>query len=76
MSTRQYVSVKFRPDHSRSYTFHNDGDPVKPGDKVVVATSHGTKTVIVDSVTDEAPRFATKPVTIPVDPKTGLIDDG
>ena len=76
MTQRQYVQVKFRDGDRRAYTYHNDGDPVKPGDKVVVETKHGKQTVTVDSVTDEAPRFATKPITIPVDPKAGLIDDG
>lgn len=26
---RQYVAVKFRPGDKRSYTYHNDGEPVK-----------------------------------------------
>ncbi len=72
---RQYVAIKFKPGDSRTYTYHNDGDPVKPGDKVVVTTNRGKNTVIVDSVTDEAPRFLTKPIAIPVDAKAGLIDD-
>lgn len=33
---RQYVAVKFRTDEARSYTYHNDGEPVGAGQQVKV----------------------------------------
>lgn len=58
----QFVAVKFNPEHSRTYTYANNGEPVDPGDKVNVLTPQGGKTVIVDSVTDEEPPFACKEI--------------
>lgn len=36
---RQYVAVRFTPGDRRTYTYHNDGPPVAPGDTVTVATT-------------------------------------
>ncbi len=73
--TRQYLSIKFRPGDSRAYTYHNDGDPVNRGDKVVVETARGKQTVTVFDIVDEAPRFVTKSIIPTVDPKATLIDE-
>lgn len=62
MSNRQYVAVQFKPWDRRTYTYHNDGEPVAEGDKVEVTTNDGTKTVTVASVSYEAPAFETKPI--------------
>ena len=65
MSTeRQYVAVKFRPGDRRTYTYHNDGDPVAAGDEVKIADRHGNgwSRVTVESVSDEKPPFDTKPI--------------
>lgn len=65
----QYVAVKFKPWDRRTYTYHNDGAPAKPGDMVEVETKEGLKKVQVDSVSDQKPAFATKPIK-------GIIDGG
>lgn len=61
---RQYVAAKFRVEDKRTYTYHNDGDPVKPGDRVKVEdrSGDGWKAVHVAEVSYAAPPFATKPV--------------
>lgn len=58
----QYVKCRFAADDKRKYTYHNDGDPVAPGDMVRVETKDGAKTVEVVAVGDEKPNFKTKPV--------------
>ena len=64
MSNRQYVACKFRETDARSYTYHNDGEPLAPGDwaKVEDRGGDGWKRVLVVMANDEAPPFATKPV--------------
>jgi hypothetical protein len=32
----QYLTAKFSPEDTRTYTYHNDGEPVAPGDQVLV----------------------------------------
>jgi len=58
----QYVSIKFYPKDRRAYTYHNEDEPVKAGDRVEVATPHGKQEVTVISVSDTPPPFATKPI--------------
>jgi len=60
----QYVAVKFRAEDKRTYTYHNEGEPVRKGDRVKVLDQlgNGRKTVTVDSVGDQRPPFATKPI--------------
>jgi hypothetical protein len=58
----QYVAVRFQPGQSRTYTYHNEGEPVAPGDWVKVETKDGWKQVEVVEIVDEKPPFATKPV--------------
>jgi hypothetical protein len=62
MSNRQYVACQFNPWDRRTYTYHNDGAPVAPGDKVKVETRYGLKIITVDSIVDEAPKFETKAI--------------
>lgn len=63
MERKVFVSVKFNPDHSRTYTYTYDGEtPLVAGDLVLVETNDGTKTVHVDAVDIDAPPFACKPI--------------
>jgi len=75
---RVYVSVAFSPDPGdiRTYTYHQDIEdgvtPLKPDD-VGEVTDHKSlrkKRVYVRGVTDQAPKFATKPVALYVPPPT------
>ena len=34
MPERQYLAVKYRTEDTRTYTYHNDGDPVGAGQQV------------------------------------------
>jgi len=58
----QYVGVKFKTWDQRVYTYHNDGDPVAPGDQVDVMTRDGKKAVEVVEVSYLKPSFATKAI--------------
>ena len=59
---RQFVACAFT-NGGRSYTYHNDGDPVAVGDKVEVETRHGIAVVDVLNVTNEFnSSFETKPI--------------
>lgn len=60
--TRQYVSVEFNPGDQRSYTYHNDGEPVAIGDRVVVETKRGRRFVKVVGIKPDIPDYATKPI--------------
>jgi hypothetical protein len=62
LAARQYVSVRFRPWDRRSYTYHNDGEPVTVGDHVIVSTGRGTEKVEVVGITADKPDFDTKPI--------------
>jgi hypothetical protein len=67
----QYVACKFhRVDH-RTYTYHNEGDPVAIGDMVKVADSRsdGWKRVEVVAIVDQAPPFPTKPILGKIEPE-------
>jgi hypothetical protein len=59
---RQFVAVLFKPWDKRSYTYHNDGEPVAVGDNVIVETAKGTQTVTVSALPDAVPPFPTKPI--------------
>lgn len=59
---RQYVAVQFNPWDRRSYTYHNDGEPVAIGDKVLVTTPRGQSVVEVVGLPDLVPPFETKPI--------------
>lgn len=62
MMSRQYVAIRFGGRSQRTYTYHNDGPPVAPGDQVRVDGRDGWQWVEVVSVSDEAPEFETKPI--------------
>lgn len=61
---RQYVAAKFHEMSARTYTYHNDGEPLAPGDQAKVhdPSGGGWKRVFVASVSDVAPNFATKEI--------------
>lgn len=58
---RQYVEARFRKGPG-SYTYHNDGEPVAPGDEVFVVGQHSEQRVTVVALLDEPPPFQTKPI--------------
>lgn len=76
--SRQYVACKFRPDDKRSYTYHNDGEPVAVGDEVKIAgrSDDGWQRVHVVAVGDEMPSFETKPILGKVEPEAPALDLG
>lgn len=61
MSNRQYIACRF-PNQTRVYTYHNDGDPVAVGDKVIVESRTGRAFVEVVSLSDDKPPFETKEI--------------
>lgn len=63
--SRQYVAVRFRRGDRRTYTYHNDGPPVLPGDTVKINGREGWTAVEVVEVTLDAPPFETKPIMLP-----------
>lgn len=71
MSERQYVVCKFRREDRRTYTYHNDGEPVAVGDAVKVEdrSGDGWKRVEVFAIADSEPPFATKPILGKIEPE-------
>lgn len=65
MPERQFVAVKFNPEHSRTYTYHNDGPPVAPGDVVEIENRGNRKRVTVHQIETEEPRFPTAAIIGP-----------
>lgn len=61
--TRQYVAIEFYPG-ARSFTYHNDGDPVEIDDEVLVPDRRGgSKRVKVVWITGVMPHgFETKAI--------------
>lgn len=74
----QYVACKFRPEDRRSYTYHNDGEPVAVGDQVKIAGrgDDGWQRVHVVAVSDEKPSFETKPILGRVEAEEPALDLG
>lgn len=68
---RQYVACKFRPEDRRTYTYHNDGEPVAVGDavKVLDRSGDGWKRIEVVEIGHIAPSFPTKPILGKIDPE-------
>ncbi len=62
---RQYVAVKFNEWDSRTYTYHNDGEPFAVGDRIEVPTPKGHQIVTVVEVTSDAPKFQTTEISGP-----------
>jgi hypothetical protein len=61
---RQYVQIKFSLGDRRTYTYHNDGDPVKRGDEVLTERrGGGANRVVVVGVSESGPTsFETKAI--------------
>lgn len=68
---RQYLSVKFRSSDARSYTYHNDVDPVACGDQVKIKDRRGEgwSRATVHEISTIAPPYETKPILGPVEPE-------
>lgn len=75
MNTRQYVACQFSPGDHRTYTYHNDGDPVDVGDRVRVPCRKGERPVTVAAIVGVEPSFQTKAILGRVEPpaQTGLL---
>lgn len=60
----QYVICKFRLNDARAYTYHNKGEPVKVGDRVMVDArgQDGWIGVHVIGLADAKPPYETKPI--------------
>ena len=60
----QFIACKFRENDTRTYTYRNDGEPVLPGDKVVIADRHGDglQKIFVVDVDVAEPSFECKPI--------------
>lgn len=61
---RQFISCKFRTGDTRTFSYHNDGEPVAEGDTVRVPnrSGEGWTKVFVVTVDDPEPPYATKPI--------------
>lgn len=70
---RQYVHVRFWPDQTQFYWYHNDGAPKRVGDRARVRTKWGERQVDVMDVTDRRPGIPTKPI---VDEETAPAFEG
>lgn len=59
-----HLSVKFNEWDRRTYTYEYDPSQAshKPGDRIIVPSPQGEKTVFVESLIDEAPSFKCKAV--------------
>jgi len=57
-SHRQYVVVSF--GGGKPYTYHNDGEPLAVGDRVIVSTLNGSRVVDVVNLLDKPPPFTTQ----------------
>ncbi|MEM7212326.1 MAG: hypothetical protein AAF479_10615 [Pseudomonadota bacterium] len=58
----QFVSVKFNPEQTRTYTYRNDLAPVAVDDRVQVEVHGKPKTVTVVEVSNEDPGYPCKPI--------------
>lgn len=62
MAERQYIACAFWEKATRTYTYHNEGEPVAVGDEVRVEVPEGGwKRVIARSIVGK-PDFPTKPI--------------
>jgi hypothetical protein len=70
VSARQFIACVFKSG-GRSYTYHNDGEPVAEGDQVKVTPRDGDgfQVVTVVAVVDQAPSFPTKGILGKAAPK-------
>lgn len=68
LHVRQYLVCRFSPNDKRTYTYHNDMEPVAAGDRVEVNTARGLSVVRVEAITNQAPNFPTKHIAGPYRP--------
>lgn len=64
-ATRQFVACKFRISDTRTFTYHNGGEPVADGDVVRVPDRSGEgwkKVYVVDANAAEPTAFPTKAI--------------
>lgn len=66
---RQFVAIKFDPGAARTYTYHNDGEPIAVGDEIVIPTKGGNKTVKVAGLPETEPPFRTAAIIGKAPPK-------
>jgi hypothetical protein len=60
---RQFIACQFKPGQGRAYTYHNDGEPVAIGDRVLIEKRDGgEQAIVVAEIWDREPEFATKPI--------------
>ena len=73
--SRQYLSVLFNHGGTMAYTYHNDGEPFLPGDRVLVPGKggKGTRTVTVHEIRLPKPRFETKAIIGRAPPPPGKL---
>lgn len=68
---RQFIACTFREGQTRTYTYHNDGEPVAEGDRVEIESRDGLgkQVIFVASVLPGPPDFATKGIIGKAQPK-------
>ena len=59
---RQYLHVRFWPDQTTYYWYHNDGAPKQVGDRARVRTRHGEREVDIMAVSLNPPGIRTKQI--------------
>lgn len=59
---RQYLTIAYKEGTTKTYTFHNDGEPVEPGDVVKLPDRRDSDSWVKGYVHDEVeqPAFETK----------------
>lgn len=64
MTARRYVACRYKPNDTRTYTFHADDMNLREGDRVKVdgRRGEGWQIVTVAAVGDDQPPFPTKPI--------------
>ena len=70
---RQYLRCTFKPG-GKIYVYHNDGEPVLPGQECKVADARNPEAwsrIFVIDVMTEAPGFETRPILGPITSKEG-----
>lgn len=67
---RQFLTATFAPG-GMAYTYHNDGQPVAKGARILVngRGGKGTRAVVVEEVGVPQPKFDTKPIIGPAPPE-------
>lgn len=67
---RQFVACTFRKGDAKTYTYHNDGEPLQVGDEVEIDGRYGKRQRVYIAAIDVAkPSFDTKPILGKAPPK-------